>query len=131
MIRRINSDMHTTPFLIPGVYAGIKLLKPAVGNIYNMDLVAGGAGGIDATTNYTLAKKYATLTTSRLNAGQGAAGNDIAQVVSAGPFDLSPGRYDTCGICPDGRRFSKRPAKQCPGGRHTLHTENVCYVLPK
>ena len=74
----------------PDVYMGIKLLEPSVGNCYNIDAVSGGSGGVDISDGYTGAEKYTTLSTARAQAG-GASGGDVAQVMSAGPFDLNPG----------------------------------------
>jgi hypothetical protein len=74
----------------PDVYMGIKLLEPSVGNCYNIDAVSGGSGGVDISDGYTGAEKYTTLSTARAQAG-GVSGGDVAQVMSAGPFDLNPG----------------------------------------
>ncbi|MBX7180727.1 MAG: S8 family peptidase [Bacteroidia bacterium] len=74
----------------PDVYMGIKLLEPSAGNCYNIDAIAGGSGGVDISDGFTGAEKYTSLSTSRNQAG-GTSGNDIAQVMSAGPFDLAPG----------------------------------------
>lgn len=75
---------------VPGVYMGIKLLEPSLGNCYNMDVVSGGAGGIDISDGFSGAEKYTALSTQRTQAG-GSIGGDVAQVMSAGPFNLIPG----------------------------------------
>jgi serine protease len=74
----------------PDVYMGIKLLEPSVGNCYNIDAVSGGSGGVDISDGYTGSEKYTTLSTSRAQAG-GVLGGDVAQVMSAGPFNMNPG----------------------------------------
>lgn len=76
-----------------GTYAGIKLLShtgPVVH--YAIDNIAGGGGGIDLyTSGFDGTEKYTTLSTNRSDAGVSGAGNDIADVVSSGPFTLSAG----------------------------------------
>jgi subtilisin family serine protease len=75
-----------------GIYAGVKLLTPTPFNCYSIDNVTGGGGGVDATADFTNAEKYTTLSTSRPQAGNTlATGNDVIQVVSSGPFNLSAG----------------------------------------
>ncbi|MES1226349.1 MAG: T9SS type A sorting domain-containing protein, partial [Bacteroidota bacterium] len=73
------------------VYCGIKLLTPSGIIVNSMDNLGGGAGGIDITDGFTTAEKYQSLTVNRAQAGNsGANGNDVAQVVSAGPFNMAP-----------------------------------------
>ena len=75
-----------------GLYAGIKLLSATPFNSYAIDNVTGGVGGVDATSDFTSAEKYTTLSTSRAQAGNTLpAGNDVIQVVSSGPFNLAGG----------------------------------------
>lgn len=75
-----------------GLYAGIKLLSntaPAVH--YAIDNVTGGSGGVDLNNGgYSETEKYTTLSTNRANAGVAGAGADICDVVSSGPFVISP-----------------------------------------
>jgi serine protease len=76
-----------------GKYAGIKLLSNTSSpNCYAIDNISGGAGGVDLTAfGFSTAEKYTTLSTSRLQAGQGIDGNDIIHVMSSGPFNLNVG----------------------------------------
>lgn len=74
-----------------GLWAGTKLLShEGDSNCYNIDNITGGGGGVDVTNGYTTALKFQTLSTTRTNAGSGS-GNDILNVVSAGPINLSAG----------------------------------------
>jgi serine protease len=73
-----------------GLYAAIQLLSPQPVNIYGIDLLSGGAGGVNLADGYDAQEKYTSLSTQRVQAGTGGSGNDVAQVVSAGPFNLNP-----------------------------------------
>lgn len=71
-------------------YAAIKVLSATPANNYSLDL--DGSGGVNANGGgFTIAEKYTTLSTPRGNAG-GALGEDVAHVVSTGPFTLAPGQ---------------------------------------
>ena len=73
------------------IYCGIKLLTPHNLIVNSMDNVSGGAGGIDISDGFTTAEKYLSLSSNRHQAGATAStGNDIVQVVSAGPFNMAP-----------------------------------------
>lgn len=76
-----------------GKYAGIKLLSnSASANCYAIDNISGGGGGVDLTAfGFSTKEKYTTLSTSRLQSGQGLDGNDIMHVLSSGPFNLNVG----------------------------------------
>lgn len=75
------------------LFAGIKLLTYSVTPVfYGIDNISGGAGGVDLYNGYDKSEKYTTLSTNRLNAGQGATGNDVCEVMSAGPLSISPGQ---------------------------------------
>lgn len=76
-----------------GKYAGIKLLSnSAPVNCYAIDNIPGGNGGVDLTAfGFSTKEKYTTLSTSRLQAGQGVNGNDVMHVLSSGPFSLNVG----------------------------------------
>jgi hypothetical protein len=75
------------------LYGGIRLLTQGPFIHYVIDNVNGGGGGVDITdqTNYySKAEKYTTLSTNRLTGGATAtAGNDVADVVSSGPFTVN------------------------------------------
>ena len=76
-------------------YAGIRLLTNTAGpNFYAIDNVANGVGGVSIATSagFTKKDKYTTLSTPRLSAGDTSAiGNDIANVMSSGPYSINPG----------------------------------------
>lgn len=76
-----------------GKYAGIKLLSnSASANCYAIDNISGGGGGVDLTAfGFSTKEKYTTLSTSRLQSGQGLDGNDIMHFLSSGPFSLNVG----------------------------------------
>ncbi len=79
-----------------GKYAGIKLLTSTAAPLcYNVDNIAGGAGGVDiadATDYYSTADKYTTMSTNRYVAGAADAdGEDVVEVMSSGPFTISAG----------------------------------------
>ncbi len=75
------------------LFAGIKLLTHIVTPVfYGIDNINGGAGGVNMYDGYDKAEKYITLSTQRLNAGQGATGNDVIEVMSAGPVSIPPGQ---------------------------------------
>ncbi|MEW6772683.1 MAG: S8/S53 family peptidase [Bacteroidota bacterium] len=75
------------------LFAGIKLLTHTVTPVfYGIDNVNGGAGGVNMFDGYDKAEKYTTLSTNRLNAGQGATGNDVIEVMSAGPITIPAGQ---------------------------------------
>ncbi len=65
------------------LYFGVQLLSPETFRSYCIDVVSGGNGGIDISTNYTSSNKLTTLSSNRYNAGTSGAGNDVAQVTSA------------------------------------------------
>jgi hypothetical protein len=72
------------------IYCGIKVLSPTNVIVNSIDNLGGGAGGIDITDGYTTAEKYQSLSTNRFQAGTASNGNDVAQVVSCGPFSMAP-----------------------------------------
>jgi hypothetical protein len=75
-----------------GLYAGIKLLDaPMPPNAYALDLVSGGGGGVNLADGFSVSEKYTVLSTPRLTAGGTGTGNDVASVVSSGPFELAIG----------------------------------------
>ncbi|GIV27373.1 MAG: hypothetical protein KatS3mg027_1187 [Bacteroidia bacterium] len=75
------------------MFAGIKLLTHSVNPVfYGIDNINGGGGGVNLYDGYDKSEKYITLSTQRLNAGQGATGNDVIEVMSAGPLTINPGQ---------------------------------------
>ena len=73
-----------------GFYAGVQLLSDGPFIHYAVDHVNGGGGGEDLSDGYTTQEKYNTMSTTREDAGPGT-GNDVFNVVSTGPYDLTPG----------------------------------------
>ncbi len=74
------------------LYGGARVVTHGPFLHYAIDNVAGGAGGVDIqdqTNNFSTAEKYTTLSTNRLTAGGTAAGNDVVNVVSSGPFTIN------------------------------------------
>lgn len=75
-----------------GLYAGIKLLSPGTVNVYSIDNVDGGNGGINMFDGFTTDEKYLSLATPRASAGNGTAeGVDVIHTVSSGPFNVDAG----------------------------------------
>ncbi len=75
------------------LFAGIKLLTYSVSPVfYGIDNINGGGGGVNLYDGYDKSEKYITLSTQRLNAGQGTTGNDVIEVMSAGPLTINPGQ---------------------------------------
>lgn len=74
-----------------GLYGAMKLLSAGSFSHYAIDNVQGG-GGADLSDGFSNSEKYLVLSTSRSNAGNTApTGNDVINVVSSGPHNLSPG----------------------------------------
>jgi hypothetical protein len=57
-----------------------------------MENVSGGVGGVNLGDGFSNSEKYFTLTNSQNEAGTSGNGNDIVNVVSAGPFSLQTGQ---------------------------------------
>lgn len=73
------------------LYFGIKLLSKQNVNHYAIDNLAGGNGGVDLTDGFSDAEKFTVLSTSKDSAGMASVGgNDILDLVSAGPVDIMP-----------------------------------------
>lgn len=67
-------------------WCGIKLLTSGNFRNYAFDISGGGAGGIDIDDGFTTSEKYLALRSSRDSSGMGPQGNDVAHVVSTGPY---------------------------------------------
>lgn len=76
---------------VGGLFAGTKVLTPGAFLHYAVDNLAGGGGGLDLSNGFDNAEKYTSLSTSRATAGGAGTGNDVIDIVSTGPFTLSPG----------------------------------------
>ncbi|GAB4135552.1 MAG: hypothetical protein Fur0041_09660 [Bacteroidia bacterium] len=73
-----------------GKYVGTKLLTntaPVVS--YAIDNVSGGNGGVNIFDGFATNEKYITLSTTRQQAGTTGQGNDVCNVVSAGPYSIN------------------------------------------
>jgi subtilisin family serine protease len=73
-----------------GLYAGVKLLSPGVANVYDVDNVDGGNGGLNLVDGFDTNEKYTSLSTPRDGAGLDGTGNDVIDIVSSGPFSIAP-----------------------------------------
>jgi serine protease len=73
------------------LYAGVKVLSNTPFNMYAADNITGGGGGINLADGYDTSEKYQTMSTSRTQAGQTGAGNDVINIVSTGPFNVAAG----------------------------------------
>lgn len=77
-----------------GLYAGVQLLTPGPFYTYSIDFRNNGNGGVNITdvAGYSTDDKWTTLSSNRTSAGLSSPdGDDVGQVVSAGPFDLLSG----------------------------------------
>jgi serine protease len=77
-----------------GIYGGIKVLSSTPFKHYGLDNLVPPAGVIDITDTdgYSTADKYNTMAGSNPTAGtQSAAGNDVLDIVSTGPFNVAAG----------------------------------------
>lgn len=70
-------------------WCGIKLLSKGSFRNYAFDISGGGAGGIDIDDGFTTVEKYLALRSSRDSSGMAVQGNDVAHVVSTGPYNIA------------------------------------------
>ncbi|MEO6882971.1 MAG: S8/S53 family peptidase [Bacteroidia bacterium] len=74
------------------IYTGIKLLSHSAPVMhYAIDNDSSGSGGVNIYNGFTISEKYKVLSSNRAKAGMQPTGDDIADVVSSGPFNLNPG----------------------------------------
>jgi serine protease len=71
-------------------YAGIQLISNQEVHYYNIDNIEGGNGGIDVTNGFSLEEKFFVMSNNRYLAGEENFGNDVINVISAGPFNILP-----------------------------------------
>jgi len=71
-----------------GIYAGIMLLYPENAKTYAFD-TDGSSNSIEIYDGFSDVEKYTALSTNRNSAGLEAGGNDIASMVSSGPFTIN------------------------------------------
>ena len=69
------------------IATGIKLLTNQQVNSYALDNSPGGGGGIDITNGFSNEEKYLVLSNNRYKAGIN--GNDVIDVISAGPNNIA------------------------------------------
>lgn len=74
-----------------GIYTGMKLLTEQQKQHYAIDQTTDGSGGVNISQGFTTLQKFWVLTQNRHVAGGTGSGNDICDVVSAGPFTISAG----------------------------------------
>lgn len=70
------------------VAAGVQLLTSTAATMYGIDNVSGGAGGVNIYNGFLAIDKWKVLSKNRFDAGNAATGEDVVQVISAGPFQL-------------------------------------------
>lgn len=75
------------------LYTAIKPLTYSVNNFYAFDITENGNGGINITDGLSNSELFEAMTSNRFEAGTSASGNDIACLVSSGPFTVP--MYDT------------------------------------
>jgi serine protease len=92
-----NKMGYTYSSELNGKFGAIKLLsKSSEIRHYAIDNVFGGNGGVDLSSGFEKNKKYFVISNNRHSAGSTGEGNDVIDVVSAGPFNLNPG--DTASV---------------------------------
>lgn len=76
-----------------GIYTGMKLLSGQQQYHYAIDQTTEGDGiiNISILNDFSTAQKYYVLSHNRQTAGGAGSGNDICDVMSAGPFDIAAG----------------------------------------
>lgn len=73
-----------------GIHGGMQWLEGEGSFCYNFDS-DGLNGSINTSDGFSGLEKYLTLKSNRYEAGQYTPGNDIAQMLSSGPYNLAPG----------------------------------------
>lgn len=87
-----NLVIATNP-LITGLHMGIRCLEDEHVSAYNLDVVSGGAGGVNIFDGFSGTEKFITLSQSRPTAG--GSGGDVASIISYGPLYLTSGQTDS------------------------------------
>jgi hypothetical protein len=81
--------VYTAP--IDSIYTGVQVLSNVPAMHHAMENVSGGVGGVNLGDGFSNSEKYFSLTTPQNEAGTSGNGNDIVNVVSAGPFSIQAG----------------------------------------
>jgi hypothetical protein len=81
--------VYTAP--IDSIYSGVQVLSNVSANHHAMENVNGGVGGVNLDDGFSNSEKYFSLITPQNEAGTSGNGNDIVNVVSAGPFSMQAG----------------------------------------
>jgi hypothetical protein len=82
--------VYTAP--IDSIYAGVQVLSNVPAMHHAMENVNGGVGGVNLGDGFSNSEKFYSLTNVQNDAGISGNGNDIVNVVSAGPFSLQTGQ---------------------------------------
>ncbi len=82
--------VYTAP--IDSIYTGVQVLSNVPAMHHAMENVSGGVGGVNLGDGFSNSEKYFSLTNAQNEAGTSGNGNDIVNVVSAGPFSLQTGQ---------------------------------------
>lgn len=73
------------------IYTGVQVLSNLPAIHHAMENVSGGVGGVNLVDGFSNSEKYFSLTNAQNEAGTSGNGNDIVNVVSAGPFSMQAG----------------------------------------
>jgi hypothetical protein len=73
------------------IYTGVQVLSNLPAIHHAMENVSGGVGGVNLGDGFSNSEKYFSLTNAQNEAGTSGNGNDIVNVVSAGPFSMQAG----------------------------------------
>lgn len=81
---------YTYPHADQLMYTGICLVNQNTSLPYGFDLVTGGNGGMDITTNFSDEQKWFAMLNSRAEAGNDGDSINVASQFTTGPFTLAP-----------------------------------------
>jgi subtilisin family serine protease len=89
---RIEYDKETnmlyTYSLLGGPYIGLQLIANTTPYYYAFD-IDGSNGSIDINDGFSNSEKYTALTSVRPEAGMKSKGNDVASLISTGPYNIA------------------------------------------
>ncbi|HBS88440.1 MAG: hypothetical protein A2W91_14930 [Bacteroidetes bacterium GWF2_38_335] len=74
-------------------FAGVQLLSSSDAHPYAADNIAGGDQGVDVSDGLTDDERFLLISTGRYSAGGTESGNDVVNVMGAGPYNILP--HDT------------------------------------
>lgn len=94
LYNKMKYDVHSKMLYawspLGGKYGGVAALSNYSFNRYAFDM-NGANLSLNLTDGFTSVEKYTSMSLNRDSAGYGASGNDIAGLLSFGPFDILPG----------------------------------------